>query len=190
MKIAMPKSVAELRECTGCHGYTQNGYELRDHTISRFACEECYRDVKEEYPLCKEMIEIRQSVLSQIVQGDRKPVFLAGYLLGRKETAEGVRKIIVTEYINGLKSHRGTVVFFAPEDVRKIRSVSKEKNCAVVALFRTNPSGSPDFNELDCSVIGDMVSTMPYVVIGGTSEIQISVRDKHYPDYEYGVTVV
>ena len=189
-KVAMPKTLPELPGCTGCHGYTQNGYELRDNNVSRFVCEDCYRNLSSEYSLCGVMIEIRREVLSKIAPNDRKPTFQAGYLLGKKETVDNVQKVVVVEHFNSLQSGKGTVVFFSPADVMRVRKIAKEKNCVVVGLFRTNPSGSPDFNALDNKTLSDMVSVMPYVIIGGTSEIQISARDKNYPAYEYGVTVV
>ena len=72
----------------------------------------------------------------------------------------------------------------------KIRKRARDKGIAIVGFYRTSPSGSPDFNALDTKTIIDMVNVMPYVIIGGCSEIQISVRDKNYPEYEYGVTIV
>ncbi len=190
MKIGMPKVLSELKECTNCHGYTQTGYELRDNNVSRFVCDECYQNFSSEYPICGNMIEISRSLLSRIAPSDKKPSFQAGYLLGNKEVVDGVQKLVVKDFINCLPSNKGTVSFFAANDVMKIRKKSKEENCTVVALYRTSPSGSPDFNSLDSKTISDMVNVIPYVIIGGCSEIQISVRDKNYPDYEYGVTVI
>jgi proteasome lid subunit RPN8/RPN11 len=136
------------------------------------------------------MIEISRTLLAQISPNDKKPSFQAGYLLGKKEIVDGVQKIVVTDFLNCLSSARGTISFFAPEDIMKIRKRAKEKRNVTVALYRTSPSGSPDFNSLDTKTISDMVNVMPYVIIGGCSEIQISVRDKNYPEYEYGVTVI
>ena len=190
MKIGMPKMLTELRECTCCHGYTQIGYELRDNNVSRFVCDECYRNYTAEYPMCGNMIEITRDLLSMIAPNDKKPTFQAGYLLGKKEVVDGVQKLVISDYMNCLPPGKGTITFFASDDVIKIRKKAKEKGNVVVALYRTSPSGSPDFNLLDTKVIGDMVNVLPYVIIGGCSEIQISVRDKNYPQYEYGVTVV
>lgn len=190
MKIGMPKALTELKECTCCHGYTQTGYELRDNNVSRFVCDECYQNYAEEYPMCGNMIEISRKLLSLITPNDKKPIFQAGYLLGKRETVDGVQKLVVTDHLNCLPSGKGTISFFAPDDIMKIRKKSREKGNVVVALYRTSPSGSPDFNSLDTKTIGDMVNVIPYVIIGGCSEIQISVRDKNYPEYEYGVTIV
>lgn len=190
MKIAMPKVLSELKECTCCHGYTQTGYELRDNNVSRFICDECYHNNAEEYPMCGNMVEISKTLLLSIAPNEKKPSFQAGYLLGKKETVDGIQKLVVTDYLNSLQSGKGTVMFFAPDDIIKIRKRAKEKGNAVIALYRTSPSGAPDFNSLDSQMIADMVSEIPYVIIGGCSEIQIAVRDKNYPDYEYGVTIV
>jgi len=190
MKIGMPKKLTELKECTCCHGYTKTGFELRDNTASRFVCDECYQRSASEFPICGKMVEINKELLGKIVPSEKKPSFQAGYLLGKKETRDGLEKLTVTEYHNCLSTNRGTVAFFAPDDVRTIRKISKEKNCILVALYRTSPSGSPDFNSLDTKTITDMVNVMPYVIIGGGSEIQIAIRDKNYPEYEYGVTIV
>lgn len=190
MKIGMPKVLTELRECTCCHGYTQTGYELRDNNVSRFVCDECYQNFATEYPICGNMIEINRNALSLVVPNEKKPHFQAGYLLGKKKTVDGVQKLVITDFLNCLSSGKGTVSFFAPDDVMKIRKRIKEKETVIVGLYRTSPSGSPDFNSLDTKTIGDMVNVMPYVIIGGCSEILISVRDKNYPEYEYGVTIV
>ena len=190
MKIGMPKHLNELRECTCCHGYTQVGYELRDNNVSRFVCDECYQNYSEEYPICENMLQISRSILNKIVPVEKKPSFQVGYLFGKKETVDGIQILVLTDYINCLPSDKGTIVFFSPGDVMTIRRMSKENNCSVIALFRTSPSGSPDFNSLDIKTITDMVNVMPYVIIAGASEIQISVRDKNYPNYEYGVTIV
>ncbi len=190
VKIGIPKRLRELKECTGCHAYTQSGYELRDNNSTRFVCEDCFRNVAAEYPLCGYLIEICRNVIERIVPEGKKPSFQAGYLLGKKEDSGGLVKLTVTEYLNSLSSDKGTVTFFSPDDVGKLRRLSKEKSCSVIAIYRTSPSGSPDFNSLDTSTVSDMVNAMPYVIVGGTGEIQISARDKSYPDYEYGVTVI
>lgn len=190
MKIGMPIRLKELKECTCCHGYTQAGYELRDNNVSRFICDECYQNYSTEYPICGNMLEFDRGVLCKIVPNEKKPLFQVGYLLGKKETIEGVEKLSITECINCLPADKGTVVFFSPNDVKKIRNISKQNACSVIALYRTSPSGAPDFNSLDIKTIADMVNVMPYVIIGGASEIQIAVRDKNYPNQEYGVTIV
>lgn len=190
MKIGMPKTLAELKECTCCHVYTQTGYELRNNNVSRFVCDECYQNYATEYPICGNMIEINRSVLSRIAPNEKKPSFQAGYLLGKKDTVDGVLKLVVTDLLNCLPSGKGTISFFAPDDIMKIRKRTKENGTVIVGLYRTSPSGSPDFNSLDTKTIADMVNVMPYVIIGGCNEIQISVRDKNYPEYEYGVTIV
>lgn len=190
MKIGMPKVLTELKECTCCHGYTQTGYELRDNNISRFVCDECYQNYANEYPICGNMIEINRNVLSLIAPNEKKPTFQAGYLLGKRGTVDGVQKLVVTDFLNCLPTGKGTISFFSPDDVMKIRKRAREKGIAIIGLYRTSPSGSPDFNALDTKTISDMVNVMPYVIIGGCSEIQISVRDKNFPEYEYGVTIV
>lgn len=189
-KTATPKKLSELRECTCCHGYTQSGYELRDDSSSRFVCDECYGRLSREYPLCGAMIEIKREVLSRIAGTERRTGFQAGYLMGKRTEEGGVQRITVTDCINSLKEGQGTVAFFKPDDVMRIRRLSIEKDCSVVAIFRTNPSGAAEFNSLDSSILSGMVNVLPYVIIAGSSEIQIAARDKNYPGYEYGVTVI
>ncbi|CUN00367.1 Uncharacterised protein [Allocoprococcus comes] len=49
---------------------------------------------------------------------------------------------------------------------------------AIVGLYRTSPSGSPDFNLLDNKTLDDMLMDIIYMIVGGNSEIQIAVKDK------------
>ena len=127
MKIGMPKALSELRECTCCHGYAQTGYELRDNNVSRFVCDECYQTYSAEYPICTNMLEISRDVLSIITPKDKKPPFQAGYLLGKKEVVDGVKKVVVNDSLNCLPEGKGTISFFAPDDILKLRKKSKEK---------------------------------------------------------------
>ena len=190
MKIGTPKQLRELNECTSCHGYTKTGYELRDNNVSRFVCDECYHEYANDYPICKNMLEINHNVLEKIVPNEKKPIFQAGYFLGTREQTSGIEKLTVTEHLSCLPLDKGSATFFSPDDVMKIRKITKEKGYTVIALYRTNPSGSPVFNALDTKTISDMINVMPYVIVGGSSEIQIAVRDKNYPAYEYGVTII
>ncbi len=189
MKTAIPKPLNEMKECTACHSFTAYGFELRDSNASRFVCEECFGRLRGEYSICRKMLEINTSVLSRIAPDAKPPSFQAGYLFGHRADIGGVERIVVTHHLNCLQPNRGTVSFFSYDDAVKIRRFCRENSCTVVAVYRTNPSGLPVFNSLDEKTAADM-SNMPYVIIAGTTEMQIAIRDKHYPDYEYGVIVV
>ena len=45
----------------------------------------------------------------------------------------------------------------------------------------------PDFNLLDNKTLDDMLMDIIYMIVGGNSEIQIAVKDKHSQVDEIGV---
>lgn len=189
-KVAMTAHLSEHQECTGCHCYANNGYILRDNSMSRFVCEECYPSLSAEYPLAVKVVEFNRSAIESIVPEGKKPGFHAGYLMGsKKAVAEGC-KITVSTFLDSTQSHRGTTSFFNKDDAMRIRRISKSQGITVVGIYRTSPSGSPDFNLLDNKTLDDMLLDIIYVVIGGCSEIQICVKDKSATTDEIGVVIV
>lgn len=188
-KIAMPVHLPELQECTACHCFTDTGYMLRDSSMSRFICEECYdADLAVEYPLARKVVEIDKTALESIVQNGRKPGFHAGYLLGKKLSAgEGGYKLEVSAFLDSIQSGKGTACFFNKDDMLRIRKLSHEKSVSVVGIYRTNPSGSPEFNDLDRKTLADLLLDIVYMVVGGSSEIQVSVKDRSPDADEIGV---
>ena len=59
----------------------------------------------------------------------------------------------------------------------------------MVGIYRTSPSGSPDFNLLDNKTLDDMLLDIIYMIIGGCNEIQIAVKDKHGASDVIGVVI-
>lgn len=43
-KIAMRARLTEHQECTGCHCHAKEGYMIKSDSLTRFVCEECYRE--------------------------------------------------------------------------------------------------------------------------------------------------
>lgn len=85
-KVAMTAHLSEHQECTVCHCFASNGYILRDYSMSRFVCNECYPGLSAEYPVAEKIVEIKRSALERIIPEGKKPGFHAGYLMGKKES--------------------------------------------------------------------------------------------------------
>lgn len=189
MKIAMSARLTEHQECTGCHCHSKEGYMIKSDSITRFVCEECYRELSGEYPLSKFTVSISREALAKLVPEERKPNFKAGYFLGKREGNDENYVVTVTECIESSRSGRGTVEFFNHDDIMAIRKRSRQSGLSLVGIFRTSPSGSPDFNLLDNKTIDDMLLDIVYVVVGAISEAQIAVRDKRRTIDEFGVVI-
>lgn len=188
-KVAMAVHLPEHQECTACHCYTSKGYMLRDNSLSRFVCEECYPGVASEYPAAEKIVEINRRALSSLVPEGKKPGFHAGYLMGTKETAGRSYKVTVSSFLDSVQGDRGTASFFGKDDALRIRKMSKDQGLSVVGVYRTSPSGSPDFNLLDNKTLEDMLFDIIYMVIGGSDEIQIAAKDKSGASDEIGVII-
>ena len=188
-KIAMTAHLPEHQECTACHCYTSAGYMLKDNSLSRFVCEECYSGMSSEYPLAAKVVEINRRTLSSLVPEGKKPGFQAGYLMGKKDVAGSDYKITVSSFLDSIQADRGTTCFFGKDDALRIRKISKDQGLSVVGIYRTSPSGSPDFNLLDNKTLDDMLLDIVYMIIGGCNEIQIAVKDKHGASDEIGVVI-
>ena len=187
-KIAMIARLPEHQECTSCHCFSQNGFILRDSSMARFVCEECYETTfSRDYPLAVKVVEVNMNAVEQIAPEGKKPGFHAGYLMGKKEVADTGYKIVVKKMIDSVQAGKGTANFFIKDDVMNLRRISKSEGISVVGLYRTSPSGSPDFNLLDNKTLDDMLMDIIYMIVGGNSEIQIAVRDKHSQVDEIGV---
>lgn len=187
-KIAMITHLPEHQECTSCHCFSQNGYILRDSNMARFVCEECYEEIgNEDYSLASKIVEVRKNVIDQLVPDGKKPGFHAGYLMGKKDTTSAGYRIVVEKLIDSVQSGKGTVNFFINEEVMMLRKIFRSEGLAIVGLYRTSPSGSPDFNLLDNKTLDDMLLDIVYMIIGGNSEIQIAVKDKCSQADEIGV---
>lgn len=187
-KIAMITHLPEHQECTSCHCFAQNGYILRDSSMARFVCEDCYEANRSgEYPLAAKIVETRKSIVDQLVPEGKKPGFHAGYLMGKRENTDVGYRIVVEKLVDSIQTGKGTANFFTKEDVMSLRKISKTEGLAIVGLFRTSPSGAPDFNLLDNKTLDDMLMDIIYMIIGGNSEIQIAVKDKHSQADEIGV---
>ena len=187
-KIAMIARLPGHQECTSCHCFSQNGFILRDSSMARFVCEECYETTfSRDYPLAVKVVEVNMNAVEQIAPEGKKPGFHAGYLMGKKEVADTGYKIVVKKMIDSVQAGKGTANFFIKDDVMNLRRISKSEGISVVGLYRTSPSGSPDFNLLDNKTLDDMLMDIIYMIVGGNSEIQIAVRDKHSQVDEIGV---
>lgn len=187
-KIAMITRLPEHQECTSCHCFSQNGYILRDSHMTRFVCEECYETTySRDYSLAAKIVEMNKNAISQIAPEGKKPGFHAGYLMGKKAVTDSGYKIMVEKLIDNVHAGKGTANFFTKDDVMSLRKVSKAEGLSIVGLYRTSPSGSPDFNLLDNKTLYDMLMDIVYMIIGGNSEIQIAVKDRHSQIDEIGV---
>lgn len=188
-KIAMRAKLTEHQECTGCHCHAKEGYMIKSDSLTRFVCEECYRELAGEYPLSNFTVSISREELAKLVPEDRKPSFKAGYFLGKCEGDNSNYAVTVTECIESTHPGRGTVDFFSIDDVMTIRKKCRQSGLSLVGIFRTSPSGSPDFNLLDNKTVEDMLFDVVYVVIGAISEAQIAVRDKLHSTDKFGVVI-
>lgn len=187
-KIAMITRLPEHQECTSCHCFSQNGYILRDSSMARFVCEECYETTFcRDYPLAPKVVELGKNAIEQIAPDGKKPGFHAGYLMGKKEVTDTGYLIVVEKLIDSVQAGKGTANFFTKDDVMYLRKISKTEGVSIVGLYRTSPSGSPDFNLLDNKTLDDMLMDIIYMIIGGNSEIQIAIKDKHSQIDEIGV---
>ena len=190
IKIAMRAKLTEHQECTGCHCHAKEGYMIKSDSLTRFVCEECYRELSNEYPLSNFTVSISRGELAKLIPEDRKPSFKAGYFLGQREGEAGNCSVMVTECIESSHPGRGTVDFFSIDDVMTIRKKCRQSGLSLVGIFRTSPSGSPDFNLLDNKTVEDMLFDVVYVVIGAISEAQIAARDKLHSADEFGVVII
>lgn len=188
-KIAMRAKLTEHQECTGCHCHAKEGYMIKSDSLTRFVCEECYRELAGEYPLSNFTVSISREELAKLVPEDRKPSFKAGYFLGIREGDNSNYSVTITECIESTHPGRGTVDFFSIDDVMTIRKKCRQSGLSLVGIFRTSPSGSPDFNLLDNKTVEDMLFDVVYVVIGAISEAQIAVRDKLHSTDKFGVVI-
>ena len=189
-KIAMRAKLTEHQECTGCHCHAKEGYMIKSDSLTRFVCVECYRELTNEYPLSNFTVFISRGELAKLIQEDRKPSFKAGYFLGKREGEADNYSVTVTECIESSHPGRGTVDFFSIDDVMTIRKKCRQSGLSLVGIFRTSPSGSPDFNLLDIKTVDDMLFDVVYVVIGAISEAQIAARDKLHSADEFGVVII
>ncbi len=189
-KIAMQARLTEPQECTGCHCHANQGYMIRNDSLARFVCEDCYQELNQEYPISNFTVSINRDVLVKLLSEEPKFSFKAGYFLGKREGDATGYAVTITECIESTHPGRGTVDFFNAEDVRKIREKAKQSDLTLVGIFRTSPSGSPDFHVLDNKTIEDMLFDVVYVVIGAISEVQIAARDKHHSTEEIGVAII
>ena len=187
-KIAMITRLPEHQECTSCHCFSQNGYILRDSSMARFVCEDCYETSgSRDYPLAAKVVEVGKNAIDQIAPEGKKPGFHAGYRMGKKEVTDAGYKIVVEKWVDSVQTGKGTANFFNKDDVMNLRKISRAGGISIVGLYRTSPSGSPDFNLLDNKTLDDMLMDIIYMIVGGNSEIQIAVKDKHSQVDEIGV---
>ena len=163
---------------------------IKSDSLTRFVCVECYRELTNEYPLSNFTVFISRGELAKLIQEDRKPSFKAGYFLGKREGEADNYSVTVTECIESSHPGRGTVDFFSIDDVMTIRKKCRQSGLSLVGIFRTSPSGSPDFNLLDNKTVDDMLFDVVYVVIGAISEAQIAARDKLHSADEFGVVII
>lgn len=188
-KIATRAKLTEHQECTGCHCHSKEGYMIKSDSLTRFVCEECYRELAGEYPLSKFTVSLNREALANLIPDDRKPIFNAGYLLGKREGDADNYAVTVTACVESSHPNRGTVDFFSTDDVMAIRKKTRQSGLCLVGIFRTSPSGSPDFNLLDNKTVEDMLFDVVYMVIGAMSESQIAVRDKLHATSDFGVII-
>lgn len=188
-KIAMQAGLNAPQECTGCHCHANQGYMIRNESLTRFVCEDCYQELAQEYPISKFTVSINRDVLVTLLGEESRPSFKAGYLLGKREGEDSGYTVTVTDCIESAHPGRGTIDFFNAEDVRKIREKAKQSDLSLVGIFRTSPSGSPDFHLLDNKTIESLLFEVVYVVIGAISEVQIAARDKHHSTEEIGIVI-
>ena len=185
MLYAIPAHFAELKECTSCHGYTGDGYVLKSKNAARIICMECYTGrLDAEYPLTSRYAEILRTDLEELLPQNRKLGFRTGYFIGDKIIKNKTTRYVVKKVVSNIHENKGNVQYFSLGDVLKIRTVAKEINGKVIGIFRTNPGGTVNFNAMDNNLISDIVMDIFYMVIGGTSEIQILARDKEGNDIE------
>lgn len=127
-KIAMITRLPEHQECTSCHCFSQNGYMLRDSSMARFVCEECYETTgRSDYPLAAKVVELSMNAIEQIAPEGKKPGFHAGYLMGKKEATDAGYKIVVEKMIDSVQAGKGTANFFTKDDVMNLRKISEQK---------------------------------------------------------------
>lgn len=125
-KIAMRAKLTEHQECTGCHCHSKEGYMIKSDSLTRFVCEECYRELAGEYPLSNFTVSINREALAKLIPEDRKPSFKAGYFLGKREGDADDYSVTVTECIESSHPGRGTVDFFSIDDVMTIRKKAEK----------------------------------------------------------------
>ena len=187
-KKAVPVKLQEMRECAKCHCFSQEGYLLRDSQTARFVCAECYGEAREEYPVAQKVVELKRTALEALLSRNDRPGFHAGYLLGKKEIREdGEGFYIQASSILESSCLRGIACFFNQEDLRQIRKAIRERELSLVGIFRTCPGGIPEYNALDQKLLDDLNFDLIYLLIGGCSEIQVSVKDRQNRGREIGV---
>ena len=137
-KIAMITRLPEHQECTSCHCFSQNGYMLRDSSMARFVCEECYETTgRRDYPLAAKVVEVSMNAVEQIAPEGKKPGFHAGYLMGKKEVTDAGYKIVVKKMIDSVQAGRGTANFFTKDDVMNLRKISRAEGIVIVEILLT-----------------------------------------------------
>ena len=84
-KIAMITRLPEHQECTSCHCFSQNGYMLRDSSMARFVCEECYETTgRSDYPLAAKVVELSMNAIEQIVRKAKSLDSMRDILWGKR----------------------------------------------------------------------------------------------------------
>ena len=189
-KLAVPALPQESQECAVCHCFTQEGYTLRDRQTVRFVCAECYENVRAEYPPADRIVCLDGAELKRTLFSDGRPGFRTGYLMGKKESTESGYCITVSSLLESTSSGGGAARFFNKEDVLKIHKHSRETGDAVVGIFRTSPSGIPEFNSLDEKILDDMLVDAVYLIAGGASELQTAAEDRQNRNGEIGVVLL
>ncbi len=162
---------------------------LRDSSMEKFVCDECYQTQDAEYPQAGRLVEVDRAQLAALMPQAGRLGFHAGYLIGSREDAGQSWRIHVSTILDSTGDGRGTVLFFGPGDIMKIRRAVHDSGRRLVGLFRTSPSGSPDFNDLDRKTVSDMTADLVYLVIGGDKEMKIAALDKHSVEGEIGVLI-
>lgn len=188
-KIASPVQYSDLKECAICHGYSDNGFILKDKSIARFVDKDCYCNVVNEYPIANRTIEIKRSVLNSIVPEKSKPLFQVGYLFGCKDQSGSGYKIVISSFHECSNYNSTTVYPYNREDTMLIRKKRINEKQFLVGMYRTSPSGDANFNNVDIRNLKDFLLDIPYVIIAGSCEIQISAKDKNYINDEIGIVI-
>lgn len=190
MKLATRAQLNEHQECSQCHCHAKEGYVIKHNDLVRFVCEVCFSELTADYPLSPYSVSIDRRIIDQVVPADKKPAFQAGYFLGKKEGDGRTYTITITDYLECASSQQGSVRYFEGADVKRIRKKRLQEHLSLVGLYRTSPSGSPDFNALDHKMVDDLLMEVIYVVIGGHHEGSIAIRDKQHQTDAFGLVIV
>ena len=188
-KIAAPIHYSDLKECAICHGYSDNGFILKDKSIARFVDKDCYRNVVNEYPIATKTIEIKRTVLNSIVPERSKLLYQVGYLFGCKYQSDSGYRIVISSFHECSNYITTTVYPYNREDIMLIRRKRINENQNLVGMYRTSPSGISDLYNVDLRNRKDLLLDIPYVIIAGSSEIQIRAIDKNFISDEIGIVI-